>query len=78
MTRCRRPTRATWARTPALVATTGTTDARVFGQVGGIPAVCFGPYAEAAHGVGERVYLPSVVQTAQVMGLFIRDWCGVS
>ena len=31
-----------------------------------------------AHGVGERVYLPSVVQTAQVMGLFIRDWCGVS
>jgi hypothetical protein len=24
------------------------------------------------------VYLPSVVQTAQVMGLFIRDWCGVS
>ena len=64
--------------TPALVATTGTTDARVFGHVGGIPAVCFGPYAEAAHGVGERVYLPSVVQTAQVMGLFIRDWCGVS
>jgi len=63
---------------PALVATTGTTDARVFGHVGGIPAVCFGPYAEAAHGVGERVYLPSVVQTAQVMGLFIRDWCGVS
>jgi acetylornithine deacetylase len=63
---------------PALVATTGTTDARVFGVVGGIPAVCFGPYAEGAHGVGERVYLPSVVQTAQVMGLFIKDWCGVS
>jgi acetylornithine deacetylase len=63
---------------PALVATTGTTDARVFGLVGGIPSVCFGPYAEGAHGVGERVYLPSVVQTAQVMGLFIKDWCGVS
>jgi acetylornithine deacetylase len=63
---------------PALVATTGTTDARVFGLVGGIPAVCFGPYAEGAHGVGERVYLPSVVQTAQVMGLFIKDWCGVA
>ena len=63
---------------PALVATTGTTDARVFGAAGGIPAVCFGPYAEDAHGVGERVYLPSVVQTAQVMGLFIKDWCGVS
>jgi acetylornithine deacetylase/succinyl-diaminopimelate desuccinylase-like protein len=40
--------------------------------------VCFGPYAEGAHGVGERVYLPSVIQTAQVMGLFIKDWCGVT
>jgi len=63
---------------PTLVATTGTTDARVFGQWGGAPSVCFGPYAEQAHGVGERVYLPSVVQTAQVMGLFVRDWCGLS
>jgi acetylornithine deacetylase len=62
---------------PALVSTTGTTDAAVFGNVAGIPSVCFGPYAEHAHGVGERVYLPSVVQTAQVMGLFIKDWCGV-
>ncbi len=44
----------------------------------GIPSVCFGPYAEQAHGVGERVYLPSVAQTAQVLGLFIRDWCGLS
>ncbi len=61
---------------PALVATTGTTDARVLGA-SGIPTVCFGPYAEGAHGVGERVYLPSVIQTAQVMGLFIKDWCGV-
>jgi acetylornithine deacetylase len=63
---------------PALVATTGTTDARVFGHVGGIPAVCFGPYAEGAHGVGERVYRPCVTQTAQVMGLFVKDWCGVT
>jgi len=63
---------------PALVATTGTTDARVFGLHFGIPAVCFGPYAEQAHGVDERAYLPSVVQTAQVLGLFIRDWCGLS
>ncbi|MEA2520807.1 MAG: acetylornithine deacetylase [Actinomycetota bacterium] len=62
---------------PALVATTGTSDAGVFGHMG-VPAVCFGPYAERAHGIGERVYLPSVVATAQVMGLFIRDWCGLS
>ncbi len=63
---------------PMLVASTATTDARVFGLAGGIPAVCFGPYAEQAHGVDERVYLPSVVQTAQVLGLFIKDWCGLA
>jgi acetylornithine deacetylase len=63
---------------PALVATTGTTDARVFGLHFGIPAVCFGPSAEQAHAVDERVYLHSVVQTAQVLGLFIKDWCGLS
>jgi acetylornithine deacetylase len=62
---------------PSLVATTGTTDARIFGGVG-IPAVCFGPFAEHAHGVDERAYLPSVAQTAQVLGLFVRDWCGLS
>ncbi|HTG47185.1 MAG TPA: ArgE/DapE family deacylase [Actinomycetota bacterium] len=63
---------------PARISTTSTTDARVFGQVAGIPAVCFGPYAEGAHGSEERVYLPSVVQTAQVLGLTIRDWSGLS
>ena len=63
---------------PALVATTSTTDARMFGTAADIPSVCFGPYAEEAHGVGERVYLPGVVQAAQVLGLFIRDWCGLS
>ena len=62
---------------PALVSTTGTTDAAVLGNVASIPTVCFGPYAESAHGVGERVYLPSVMQTAQVLGLFVRDWCGL-
>jgi acetylornithine deacetylase len=63
---------------PALVATTGTTDARILGLYGGVPAVCFGPYAQLGHGVDERAYLPSMVQTAQVLGLFIKDWCGLS
>ena len=63
---------------PALVATTGTSDTAVFGNVAGIPAVCFGPFSEHTHGIGERVYLPSVIQTAQVLGLFIRDWCGLA
>jgi acetylornithine deacetylase len=63
---------------PALVATTGTTDAVVLGTAGRTPTVCFGPYGERAHGVDERVWFPSVVQTAQVMASFVRDWCGLS
>jgi acetylornithine deacetylase len=62
---------------PALVATTSATDAVAFGRAG-IPAVCFGPYAEGTHAVDERVWFPSVVQTAQVMASFVRDWCGLS
>ena len=62
---------------PPLVATTGTTDAGILGSVGHTPAVCFGPYAEQAHAANERVWFPSVVQTAQVMASFIREWCGV-
>ena len=61
---------------PALVATTGTTDAGILGSVGNTPSVCFGPYAEQAHAVDERVWFPSVVETAQVMALFVRDWFG--
>lgn len=63
---------------PALVATTGTTDAVALGGRGGTPTVCFGPYAERAHAPDERVWFPSVVQTAQVMASFVRDWCGLT
>ena len=62
-------------RPPAL-ATTATTDARHFVR-NGIPAVCFGPRGEQIHGIDERVSLRSVVESAQVLGLFVRDWCGL-
>ncbi|BBL78476.1 acetylornithine deacetylase [Rubrobacter xylanophilus] len=61
---------------PELVATTATTDVRHFVRAG-IPAVCFGPRAENIHGIDERVSLRSVVESAQVLGLFIKDWCGL-
>ena len=72
---------ATWeavSGAPAVTGpTTATTDVRVF--VGaGIPAACIGPHAEHIHGVDERVFLPSVVQTAQVLALLVRDWCGLA
>jgi acetylornithine deacetylase len=63
--------------TPTLVSTTATTDARLFLQQG-IPAVCFGAWAENAHGVDERVNIPSMISAAQVIAVFIRDWCGVA
>jgi acetylornithine deacetylase len=60
---------------PRLEATTATTDARHFVRHG-IPAVCFGPRAERIHGIDERVSLRSMHETAQVLALFVRDWCG--
>jgi acetylornithine deacetylase len=62
---------------PPLIATTATTDARHFVRHG-IPAVCFGPRGERIHGIDERVSLRSVIESAQVLALFIRDWCGLS
>lgn len=62
-------------RPPAL-ATTATTDARHFVRAG-IPAVCFGPRGENIHGIDERVSMRSLTESAQVLGLFIRDWCGL-
>jgi acetylornithine deacetylase len=63
---------------PPVLASTATTDARTFHLYGDTPAICFGPYAENIHSVDERVHLPSVLQTAQALALFIRDWCGVT
>ena len=62
---------------PAVFGSTATTDARAFALYGDCPALCLGPHAEGVHGVDERVFLPSMVETAQVLGLFIRDWCGL-
>jgi acetylornithine deacetylase len=62
---------------PERIATTATTDARAF-VASGIPAVCIGPHAERIHGVDERVSLTSMVTTAQVLALLVRDWCGVA
>ena len=64
-------------RRPPLFASTATTDARSFQLYGDTPAVCFGAIAENEHGVDERVYLPSITETAQAIALFIGDWCGL-
>jgi acetylornithine deacetylase/succinyl-diaminopimelate desuccinylase-like protein len=61
---------------PDLVPTTATTDARHFVRHG-VPAICFGPRGERIHGIDERVSLQSMLETAQVLALFVRDWSGV-
>ena len=62
---------------PELIASTATTDARIYRFLG-VPAACLGPYAERLHAADERVWLPSVTRAAQTLGLFLRDWCGLS
>ena len=62
---------------PDLVPTTATSDARLF-LLEGIPAVCFGPWAENVHAVDERVNIPSMITAAQALAVFVRDWCGVA
>ena len=61
----------------AEAAFTGTTDARFFGLYAGIPALVYGPAAEAIHGFDERVELGSLRRVTQAIALFIADWCGL-
>ena len=58
-------------------ATTATTDARFFGLYADIPALVYGPTAEAIHGFNERVNLESVRRITQSIALFIANWCGL-
>lgn len=61
----------------AEAAFTGTTDARFFGLYAGIPALVYGPAAEAIHGFDERVELASLRRVTQAVALFIAEWCGL-
>jgi acetylornithine deacetylase len=59
------------------LAVTATTDCRFFQLYGDTPATCYGPVAENIHGVNERVSINSTVQVAQVLAVFIANWCGL-
>ncbi len=56
---------------------TATTDARYPGLYWDIPALVYGPAADAIHGFNERVELESVRRITQSIALFIADWCGL-
>jgi acetylornithine deacetylase len=59
---------------PALVGTTGTTDARYYLNQAGVPALCYGPRVEGMHGVDERVELASVLAGARTLTRFMASW----
>ena len=59
------------------VISTATTDARIFGIYGKIPALVYGALAEDIHGFDERVELDSVRRVTQTIALFVGEWCGL-
>lgn len=62
---------------PAWLASTATTDARVFNLYGTTPATCYGPEATHIHGIDESVSLASTLDVARVLALYVARWCGV-
>lgn len=56
-------------------AITATTDARFFGLYADMPALVYGPRAEAIHGFNEHVDLESMRRVTKATALFIADWC---
>lgn len=59
---------------PALTVMATTTDARIYRNRVGIPAVCFGPRTRDIHGIDEAVELASIVDGARTLGRFLVAW----
>ncbi|HET7170868.1 MAG TPA: M20/M25/M40 family metallo-hydrolase [Gaiellales bacterium] len=66
--------RSAHGRTPAVVTTAGTTDARFYRNQLGIPALCYGPRVENMHAADERVELASIVAGARTLARFLHAW----
>ncbi|PWR19604.1 M20 family metallopeptidase [Zavarzinia compransoris] len=65
------------AKPLADLASTATTDARFFILYGDTPATCYGPTAGSIHGIDEWVSIPSMMEVAEVLALFMAAWCGL-
>ncbi len=62
---------------PEWLASTATTDVRVFNLYGDTPATCYGPESTHIHGIDESVSLESTRRVTQVLALYLARWCGV-
>ena len=56
---------------------TATTDARFFGLYADMPALVYGPAAEAIHGFNESLDLESMRRVTKSIALFVAGWCGL-
>jgi acetylornithine deacetylase len=63
---------------PGRVAMASTTDARLYLNDAGVPAVCYGPTAHDIHGIDESVELRSIVDGARTLARFLADWYGAT
>jgi acetylornithine deacetylase len=61
---------------PGKVAMASTTDARLYLNDAGVPAVCYGPTGHDIHGIDESVELRSIVDGARTLARFIAEWYG--
>jgi acetylornithine deacetylase len=53
-------------------------DARLYGRVAGMPAICAGPgLLKHAHSATEQVKLSEIIKTAKLFAFTAMDWCGV-
>jgi acetylornithine deacetylase len=57
-------------------ASTALNDSRFYSLFYGIPAFCYGPRGERAHGFDERVNIQSIRDTTVAIACFIAEWCG--
>ena len=74
----RRACRRAWRRRRRRSALGSTTDARIYLNDFGIPAVCFGAIAHDIHGIDELVELQSIVDAARTLARFLLMRFGAS
>ncbi|MCW8084300.1 ArgE/DapE family deacylase [Sabulicella glaciei] len=56
---------------------TAVNDTRYYGLYYDIPALCYGPRGEGAHGFDERTDIEFLRTTTLSIAAFIADWCGL-
>ncbi|HEU5361996.1 MAG TPA: ArgE/DapE family deacylase [Gaiellaceae bacterium] len=63
---------------PAIADGTATTDARIYLNQFGVPAVCYGPRVRNIHGIDEAVELDSIAAGARVLARFLARYYGAA